>query len=476
MQPGPIRIFLVLFILALIYPSTLQAATEQRIALVIGNSAYTSGPLKNPVNDATDIAAALKGLGFTVTLKTDADLRVMKDEIDNFGDSLKKGGVGLFFYAGHGIQVGGANYLIPVRAKISNEKMIEHEALDVNRLLSTLDNAGNIVNIVMLDACRDNPLARSFRNAGRGLAIISKTPPSTIISFSTGANQVAADGDGRNSPYTTALLQNIKTPGLPVEQVFKRVRNKLVDDTQGKQEPAEYTTLRGDFYFIPQGGRLDNLPDTTHYAAKTMPRPDYDELVQQKAALERERQELAREKQDMERQKALDAERKELEAERNKMAEEKKQLAMGSRPTVVGPRETARDGRFVAYDNGTVLDTSTNLMWAAKDIGSSISWASAKSYCENYRGGGYSDWRMPTQDELAGLYDTAKTYQSECRSIFTTLDLHLTELIRLTCYALWASETRGSEAAFFYFDSGTRNWYHQSRDLGARALPVRFGK
>ncbi|MCX5908573.1 MAG: DUF1566 domain-containing protein, partial [Deltaproteobacteria bacterium] len=218
------------------------------------------------------------------------------------------------------------------------------------------------------------------------------------------------------------------------------------------------------------------------------------EAVEQKK-LDAEQRQLEKERAALTKQKALEEKRRKIEEEKARLAEEREEaaeaaaaakraaktkktttLAMAKRPSVSKAGETGRDGRFIAYSNGTVLDTRTNLMWAARDNGSDINWANAKSYCENYRGGGYSDWRMPTQDELAGLYDTAKTYQSECRSIFTTLDLHLTELIRLTCYALWASETRGSEAAFFYFDSGTRNWYHQSRDLGARALPVRFGK
>ncbi|MBU4372657.1 MAG: DUF1566 domain-containing protein [Proteobacteria bacterium] len=134
-------------------------------------------------------------------------------------------------------------------------------------------------------------------------------------------------------------------------------------------------------------------------------------------------------------------------------------------------KEIGKDGRFTAYDDGTVLDTRSGLMWAAKDNGSHINWANAKSYCENYRGGGYTDWRMPTQDELAGLYDTAKTYKSGCG-----YDVHLTELICLTCAAPWASETRGSDAAFFFFIYGTRPWLFQSDDYDFRALPVRFDK
>jgi hypothetical protein len=136
--------------------------------------------------------------------------------------------------------------------------------------------------------------------------------------------------------------------------------------------------------------------------------------------------------------------------------------------------EIFRDGFYIAYDTGTVLDARTGLMWAAMDNGSNINWADAKSYCENYRGGGYTDWRMPTQDELAGLYDPVKTRRSVCG-----LDVHLTESIRLTCSALWASETRRFEAAIFFFSRGdfvNRHWFDQSNDEGLRALPVRSGK
>jgi hypothetical protein len=134
--------------------------------------------------------------------------------------------------------------------------------------------------------------------------------------------------------------------------------------------------------------------------------------------------------------------------------------------------EVKRDGRFIAYDNGTVLDTRTNLMWAAKDNGSDINWVNAKPYCDNYRGGGYTDWRMPTQDELAGLYDRSKT-----QMIDKYTWVHLTELIRFTSTIVRASDTRGSDAAVFNFYNGQRDWNHQSIvGSGGRALPVRSGK
>jgi hypothetical protein len=142
------------------------------------------------------------------------------------------------------------------------------------------------------------------------------------------------------------------------------------------------------------------------------------------------------------------------------------------RPSPSSGSEIGRDGQFIAYNNGTLLDTQTNLMWAAKDNGSDINWPNAKSYCENYRGGGYTDWRIPTQDELAGLYDGSKTYKA------TQWDysVHLTELIQLSSCCPWASETRGSDAATFIFNVGLRHWLSQSSDTYYRALPVRSGK
>ncbi len=130
--------------------------------------------------------------------------------------------------------------------------------------------------------------------------------------------------------------------------------------------------------------------------------------------------------------------------------------------------EIDRDGRFIAYDDGTVLDTKTKLMWAARDNGYDINWAEAQHYCENYHTGGYTDWRMPTQDELEGLYDDTKTYRSDCG-----FNVHLVEFIRLTCISSWASGRRGIAAARFRYYDGTWYWYHHWSDVATRVLPVR---
>ncbi|MFA5182180.1 MAG: caspase family protein [Syntrophales bacterium] len=251
MQTMPLKIVLVLTIFSLSNPYSLLAAMEQRTALVIGNGSYSNGSLKNPVNDATDMASALKRLGFNVILKTNVRLRDMDSSIREFGRKLSKSDVGLFYFAGHGIQVSGVNYLIPVGANIEKEEDVRYEAIDAGRVLSEMAHANNGLNIVILDACRNNPFARSFRSESRGLAIIGHVPKGSFISYATSPGDLARDGEGRNSPYTKSLLQYMKQPGLPIEGVFKKVRQTLDAESGGKQIPWELSSLSGDFYFNP---------------------------------------------------------------------------------------------------------------------------------------------------------------------------------------------------------------------------------
>ena len=364
MQTMPARIFFVLVILALICPSVLPAAPEQRVALVIGNSAYSSGPLKNPVNDATDMAAMLQKLGFSVTLRKDAGLQEMDEAIEAFGNRLKRGGVGLFYYAGHGLQVNGTNYLLPIGAKINKETDVKYQAVDANRILDEMATANNGLNIVVLDACRDNPFARSFRSATRGLAIVSSAPSGTFISYSTSPGNVARDGDGRNSPYTAALLQNMQTPGLALGDVFINVRTKVKKETG--QVPWELSSLEGQFYFNPQGARQNNPSEAPSAVKKSAPQPESEALARQREALEREKQDLERDRREIERMQALEAERKKLEAERNELANKKKLLSEGSRPSPSALRETGRDERFAANDNRKIFVLMETSLGAVK--------------------------------------------------------------------------------------------------------------
>lgn len=222
---------------------------QKRVALIIGNSAYPDMPLLNPVNDARDMAEALRGLGFEVTTGENLNKREMEEHIRAFGKRIAGAGVGLFYFSGHGLQVNGYNYLLPVRARIEKEQDVEYEAVEAGRVLAEMEAARNRLNIVILDACRNNPFARSFRSATRGLAVMN-APSGTLVAYSTAPGSIASDGEGKNGLYTQELLNGIRTPGLKIEDVFKRVRVGVKEKSGGKQIPWESSALDGDFYFV----------------------------------------------------------------------------------------------------------------------------------------------------------------------------------------------------------------------------------
>jgi uncharacterized caspase-like protein len=237
------------------------AGKQRRVALVIGNSAYPgAGALKNPVNDANDIAAKLKRLGFDVIVRTDMRHMDMLRSLTDFGDKVQTGTEALFFYAGHGMQVRGKNYLLPIDAEIRNEASASSEAVDVDQLLDKLALAR--LSVVILDACRNNPFERRFRGSGQGLAQIN-APTGTLIAYATAPGKVAADGDGRNGLYTAELLAAMDVPGIKIEDVFKRVRGNVVRKSNDAQTPWESSSLTGDFYFTFQGPASVNVQQTS---------------------------------------------------------------------------------------------------------------------------------------------------------------------------------------------------------------------
>ena len=230
---------------------TRAVGPEKRTALVIGNSQYEVGALRNPANDGRDIASALESLGFDVTLKLNANQEGMEEAISQFGRRLYQGGVGLFYYAGHGVQVGGENYLIPTRARIESESDVRYKGVNMGQILGKMGEARNGLNIIILDACRDNPFARSFRSSTRGLAVVrDAAPKGTLIAYATSPGKVASDGDANNGLYTKHLLHNMTKPGLSIEQVFKRVLKGVEQETNGKQSPWTSSSFSGDFHFV----------------------------------------------------------------------------------------------------------------------------------------------------------------------------------------------------------------------------------
>jgi len=226
------------------------AKGEARVALVIGNGAYPSSPLKNPVNDARAMASALRDCGFQVELVLNADRTRMFQAVRDFGQKINGGGVGLFYFAGHGMAVRGSNYLIPVASDIAGEDEVEIQGLSVQSVLNKMEAAKNRLNLMVLDACRNNPFGRGFRSGTQGLAQMD-APSGSFIAYATAPGHTASDGGGANGLYTQHLLKALKQPGLKVEEVFKQVRVEVKQDSRDLQVPWDSSSLTGDFYFRP---------------------------------------------------------------------------------------------------------------------------------------------------------------------------------------------------------------------------------
>ena len=236
-------------------------AADNRVALVIGNSAYANAnKLANPANDAADMGAHLKKFGFNVFLGLDLDKAGFDAKIRDFAAALEDSGTAILFYAGHGLQVGGQNFLVPVDAKLARERDLEFEAVKLDFILKQMElGRENKTNIVFLDACRDNPLSRSLaRNmgtrstaVGQGLAQVD-AGVGTFIAYSTQPGNVALDGAGRNSPFTASLTQRMTEPGRNLTSVMIDVRKDVIASTSGKQVPWDHSALTGEFYFDPK--------------------------------------------------------------------------------------------------------------------------------------------------------------------------------------------------------------------------------
>lgn len=237
--------------LTVVYKKPPVLALEKRLALIIGNSNYVgTNKLPNPVNDASDMATALKKLGFDVMIYTDLNNKGMRQAINTFGEKLRDYQVGLFYYAGHGVQNEGNNYLVPVDAQPESKNEIEYECLDANRILTKMEDARTRTNIVVLDACRNNPLDRSWSRGGDNNGLASMDAPiGSVIAYATAPGKTAADGNGRNGLYTSALLKALQTPNQTIIQLFQQVRAEVLKQSNNRQIPWESTSLTGDFYF-----------------------------------------------------------------------------------------------------------------------------------------------------------------------------------------------------------------------------------
>lgn len=265
-----------LFAVALVWAAMAgPAAAEPRIALVIANADYDGSlaPLENPVNDGKLIAKKLKSVGFKVTLLTDAGQKEMKRAIKNFGEALGAAGpsaTGLFYFAGHGLQVDGVNYLVPVSAAIDKEADVDLEAVAAESVLSQMEFAGAATNVVILDACRNNPLSRGFRSATRGLARMD-APNGSFVAYSTAPGDVAADGSGKNSPFALALATEMVKPGQAIEETFRNVRAQVMTATGQQQVPWDSSSMVSPFYFSGDKASAQVAPATAAPATVAAP-------------------------------------------------------------------------------------------------------------------------------------------------------------------------------------------------------------
>lgn len=258
-----------------------MATAAERVALVIGNSAYKHTPrLENPANDARDVARSLETLGFEVIQLHDLDKASMDRAIRRFADALASARTGLFYYAGHGLQVGGQNYLVPIDAELTTASALDFEMVRLDLVHRTMESAVK-TNIIVLDACRDNPLSRNLARAlgtrsasiGRGLAAV-ESGEGTLISFSTQPGAVALDGEGRNSPYAAALVKHMGRRGDDISTVLINVRNDVMETTARRQVPWEHSALTARFYFVPPD------PGAGEGAVASAPGPTYEQQAE----------------------------------------------------------------------------------------------------------------------------------------------------------------------------------------------------
>jgi hypothetical protein len=489
--------------------------SENKVALIIGNSAYGEAPLRNPVNDAADMARVLQNLDFEVQLLLDATYRKMKESVAEFGRKLLRSGVGLFYFAGHGLQIRGHNYIIPIGADIQKEQDVEFESVDVGRILGEMEYARNCLNVFILDACRNNPFARSFRSPTRGLAQMI-APNETLIAYATSPGDVAEDGGGgKNSPYTEALLQVFPIPGLDILDIFRRTAAVVKEKTTGRQRPWIASDVTQHFYFLPP-----ELGETIPSPAKTLPESESlvaEEERKRKAQEEKKRkaeeeqkriaEEEERRKAEKERIRKAEEDRiRKAEEERKRKAEEEKQhtteeerkpkyhlrsapktdLSTGAVKNMLKEKGFYgttnvlgffKKGKGIDHQYKTktvkgdkiVIDHATGLMWQQSGSPNYMSYEDAKKYIDQLNRdsfAGYSDWRLPTLEEAMSLMEPEKSSNA----------LYIKPVFDKKQEWIWTSDKASASAAWsVYFGSG----YCNSRHVGlydGDVRAVRFGQ
>jgi hypothetical protein len=471
----------IILILAAFACFAMSAGAANRTALVIGNSAYKISPLHNPVNDATDIAAILKDCGFNVMLKLNTDHRTMERSIRDFGKKLRDGGIGLFYYAGHGVQVKGRNYLIPIASEIESEADVKFETVDAGLVLGKMEDAQNDLNIIILDACRNNPFARSFRSADKGLAKMD-APKGSIVAYSTAPGSLAADGEGRNGVYTKHLIRNMQNPQITVEQVFKNVRVAVVSETSNKQIPWEASSLIGTFHFnqpgkagngIKQIVKVDQSNDKSYEllfweSIKSSTDAESFKVYLQQfpngvfAGLAKLRIKQNSKKSNINQTTSSLKDTSKIKSEPNKEGVKLASISPEDKESVI----IAKDGQYVKYKSGIVYDEKTGLEWYTGPDKYRGGYA-AKKWVKNLNldDGG---WRMPSIRELSGLYKSGAGTRN------------MLPLLETSGWFVWSSVAGGFSFSYGYYSSasygnGSGSGSYDS-SAGCRAFAVRSRK
>jgi hypothetical protein len=375
------RTGLVLLLFALLVSSL---AAQQKYALVIGNEAYTSltPRLNNPVNDATDISAALRGLGFTVDLVTDASRMRMEEAVTRLKDRLSaaQGSYGFFYYAGHGVQSNGENYLIPADANIPSESYLRDRAVSMQAVLNELNAAGNTLNVVVLDACRNNRFSLQ-RGGSRGLVVVNNQPADSIIVYATSAGSTAADGTGRNGLFTTHLLNNLKKPGLEVSEVFRQTGADVRRASGGEQIPAIYSQFF-DVAYLGTRPSTVTPPPVQPVAPPVQPRPAPAKVYNIG----------------------------DIGPAGGWIFYDKGSFSNGWRYLEAAPRDAA-NGIVEWGLYGTVVGTGTavgsgkrNTQLLLEALGREGKTGKAAQLCAAFEAGGFKDWFLPSKDELDLMY------------------------------------------------------------------------
>ena len=408
-----------------------QMKEEQRVALIVGNNNYTNlGKLKNPINDARLMKKVLKKRGFEIIYKENATKNEMKKLVKKFSHKLARGGIGLYYFAGHGVSVDGRNYLVGINSSMDDKDEVEYETLALNYVTKKMKNSGNRLNIVILDACRNNPFERGGEN---GLAPISNAK-GMFIAYVTEAGSVASDGgSGKNGVFTKYLVKHLQERGATIEKVFKNTRADVEDATDGKQSPGVYNQIRGDFFFTLPNGTADlsvaekpskynfNTKAPTHFSLtiNTTPRdarvyitnikPKYYDGIKLKKGTYNIK---VKKSGYLTKEGSIELSRSEsidiiLEKETTVYKEKPKlkKRVISSKSKDWNKKIFSGKRSYSKNSSNTVKDNYTGLIWQKKGSSNQMSWSKAKDYCSSLSKDGFSNWRLPTIKELRYLAD-----------------------------------------------------------------------